>query len=381
MNIQQLIKDGKIYSKTSNQFFDTYQEEKVPKADNIPFDWKGGLIPFDTYQEIVNFFLWTYELWKGESQVRLWYNTETQEWATYPMPQLITKGSMATTDSYCEKISKLFPPPWIDLGTGHHHCNANAFASAQDINNEQNQDGFHFTIGNLNQNKLDLHARFSWSGQLFPCHVSDFVAAPEWLHSAPDNTYYQILDIMLRTPPECPDFPKEWKQQVTEKITKPDHSHHIHHPYQGLYQGYNWRDCINNKSIINEEEDVLESNDIAMEISDIAYTVSEAIIDNPYDILEAFNESKPNNRQSIYIKDVESMIEAEIAYSQIKIRKKDALKETLDMLRAKINKDEKIIQDTNNLEELKLMTGASMPTIKSINYEIYENGISIEDLI
>lgn len=376
MNIdyQQIIKDKKVYSRYKNDFFDTFMEEKVPEANYIPFEWKGGLIDFETYQKIINFFLWTYQGWQGESQVRLWYNTETKEWATYPMPQEITKGSMATTDSYCEEVSKLFPPPWIDFGTGHHHCSAGAFASGQDIKNEQNQDGFHFTIGNLDKNKLDLHARFSWSGQLFPCHISDFVAGPEWLQEAPDNTYYQMLDIMLRTPPECPDFPKQWKQQVTEKIIKPVSKANTN------WKDYNWKDW-NTNNVTPYEKPVFQDNDVTMEVSDIAYLVANSLTDNPYDVIKAFAEKVPDVEHKLYIQDVEELIEGEISISPIKVSKEAVSKEVLNILRSQISKDERTIRKTKNLQQLQSMTGADEATPESINYEIYENGITIDDLL
>ena len=56
------------------------------------------------------------------------------------------------------------------FGTVHHHCSTSAFQSGTDEADETNREGFHFTIGNLDKEDIDIHFRWCLDNQ---CHELD----------------------------------------------------------------------------------------------------------------------------------------------------------------------------------------------------------------
>lgn len=255
-----IIAENKIYKKVEDEFTCTYEEsDAIPRASKVPFKWKGNKINPELFHTINAFFLWTFQKWQAESQVRLFYNTQTKEWKAQPFPQEITKGSMTTEDENCEETRSLFPDPWVYLGTAHHHCSTKAFQSGTDHANELNQDGFHYTIGNLNSKELDFHGRFSWSGSLFDVDIFDLVYAPKWIKQAPDELQYEFAKKTLLMKQDGVDytdfFPKEWQEKIIEKAERQITGYT---GYTGAivhgYTGYQWKNNKVNKEETNEEK-------------------------------------------------------------------------------------------------------------------------------
>ncbi len=223
---------GKIYKHFEDEFISSYKETNIfEEKEKVPFKWKGSKLTPELFAQINAFFLWTYSKWQAESQIRLFYNTKDKIWAAYPFPQEIRKGSMTTEDEHSEECRSKFPDPWEYLGTAHHHCGTGAFQSSTDHKDEINQDGFHYTIGKLNQKELDFHGRFSWSGSLFDVSLFDMVYVPKWILEAPDYLQHDFATKLLLTKPTVDDFteffPDEWQDSIIEK----KHTTVNHSPY------------------------------------------------------------------------------------------------------------------------------------------------------
>jgi len=224
---------GKLFQPEKNDFFTGYKEINIPKIDPNA-EWTNGKISEKTWTEILGFFKWSYDRFKGETQIRLFFNTETKEWAAYPYKQQVTYGAMTTEDEHDEEARALFPDPWVYLGTGHHHCSTSAFQSSVDHEDEANQDGIHFTIGNMDKKQLDFHARISWSGEFFPLPLENWLEIPKWVTNIPMEDERPVLLKKYMLANYDYPFPEEWKDQVQKKTTT------IHNQWsksQG-YQGY-----------------------------------------------------------------------------------------------------------------------------------------------
>lgn len=149
-------------------------------ADEPRLTVKVGKITLCQWRSVVSFFSKVNQKEKSEAQVRLFYSDERQNWRIWAFPQKSNTGM--TTSELPED------PEWntqwnsatengvyYQWGTIHSHCNAGAFASGTDKNDEANSPGLHITIGHLDKELIDLDVRFTLicpGGQDKPAHVS-----------------------------------------------------------------------------------------------------------------------------------------------------------------------------------------------------------------
>ena len=220
------VHNNKLYLKSENEFISGWNRIEV--SDKEPrCKFKGGRMSIKTWFQILGFFRWTQDKYKSESQVRLYYNTKTKEWAAQPYPQ--SPSGMTTNDEQDEKLRSKFPTPWEYFGTAHHHCTSAAFQSGTDESNERNQDGWHYTIGNLDQAILDYHGRFSWDSELFPADLLSWVELPNWANSVPREIRYRAINEYLLcrsvSNKEEYEFPSDWKSVVKPKPVQPTYSY------------------------------------------------------------------------------------------------------------------------------------------------------------
>ena len=128
---------------------------------------------------------------------------------------------MTTDDETIKEAREKFDKDWTYLGTAHHHCTAGAFQSGTDEANEKNQDGFHYTIGNLDKEFLDYHGRFSWAGILYPAYLSSWVEEPKWINQVPEaikaSTLWDYFLSIKIANDEKYKFPEEWKASIKPK--------------------------------------------------------------------------------------------------------------------------------------------------------------------
>ena len=204
-----------VYETVESEYYTGHQPVEIIKGEpNL--SWKGGKIPIDEWNKILAFFKWSYDETHSETQVRLLYNPTENKWAAWAFPQ--EHGTGMTTkeidgvdkDNQRERFSG-----YIVNGTVHHHCSSSAFQSGTDKDNEQSQDGVHITIGNMNEQKYDIHARVCRSNAMYSCSYNEWFDYPEeWTTILPKKFINEAVKEVLVTPPSEPSFPEEWKSNL-----------------------------------------------------------------------------------------------------------------------------------------------------------------------
>ena len=105
---------------------------------------------------------------------------------------------------------------WLYFATVHHHCSAGAFQSGTDEANERNQDGLHLTVGRLDADRHDLHARFYLNGNCFEPDLSSFWPVnPELAEQVPASLLHEVARYQMGEKVVV-DFPDAWRKNVME---------------------------------------------------------------------------------------------------------------------------------------------------------------------
>ena len=147
-------------------------------------DYAGPKFAPEMWHQVLSFFRWTHKEHQSESQVRLYVNHKLGRWGAWAFPQLARTGMSArevpepeTPEKARERFASWQSEPsddWLYFGTVHHHCSASAFQSSTDEQNEWNQDGLHLTVGRMDAEQHDLHARLYLDGNCFEPDLSLF---------------------------------------------------------------------------------------------------------------------------------------------------------------------------------------------------------------
>ncbi len=204
-------------------------EHEVTKT-KATFKWEGPMIQPLVWQQMLAFFKWTHDEYKSESQVRLFVNHKTREWAAWAFPQEAKTGMTAkeldTDETKKQRAQFSDTEGWLYFGTVHHHCGASAFQSSVDEANEKSQDGLHITIGKMYDVKLyDMHCRLYISGHKFEPKMSWFWDTEPFFSAIPEDKRMFLVDgvedriarlQMCQPAPKEVEFPGQWKENVIE---------------------------------------------------------------------------------------------------------------------------------------------------------------------
>ena len=218
-----IIHNDTVYEPIDSQFYSGHQPVSVVKGEPT-LSWKRGKIPMDMWQQVLSFFKWSYDETASETQVRLLYNASEDKWAVWAFPQEHGTGMTTREIDGDEKDRQREAfKGYTVAGTVHHHCSSPAFQSGTDKDNELSQDGVHITVGNLDKNQFDLHARVCRTSVIFSCSLGEWFEYPtEWNDILPKKYISPALSEVLTTPPEELSFPDEWKDNLI-KTPKPNH--------------------------------------------------------------------------------------------------------------------------------------------------------------
>jgi hypothetical protein len=103
----------------------------------------------------------------------------------------------------------------------HHHCSASAFQSSTDEQNEWNQDGLHLTVGRMDQERHDLHARFYLGGNGYEPDLSLFWPIdPELAEQVPASLHHYLAIHQLGAKVTVA-FPDQWRENLVETALEP----------------------------------------------------------------------------------------------------------------------------------------------------------------
>ena len=201
-------------------------------------DYSGPMFAPEMWHQVMSFFRWTNKEMQSECQVRLYVNNTLGRWGAWAFPQVARTGMSArelpapeTPDEARRRFASWNSEPsedWLYFGTVHHHCSASAFQSATDERNEWNQDGLHITMGRMDADRHDLHARLYVGGNCFEPDLSLFwpidadlaARVPAGMHN--ELARFQMCEKITV------DFPAAWRANLIEVETEkqnlaPDH--------------------------------------------------------------------------------------------------------------------------------------------------------------
>ena len=153
-------------------------------------------------------------------------NLKLGRWGAWAFPQEARTGMNAreiatpeTPEQAVERFASWDSEPsgdWLYFCTVHHHCSTSAFQSGTDEENERNQDGLHLTVGRMDAERHDLHARFYLGGNCFAPDLSRFwpidPALAEQLPAAvlDDVARFQMGEKVVV------DFPDAWRNNIKD---------------------------------------------------------------------------------------------------------------------------------------------------------------------
>ncbi len=196
------------------------------KAAKGRLEYSGPKFTPEMWHQILSFFRWTHMEMQSESQVRLYVNEKLGRWGAWAFPQEARTGMTArelpvqeTPQKAAERFASWNSEPsddWLYFGTVHHHCSASAFQSGTDERNEWNQDGLHITIGRLDSDRHDLHARFYLAGNCFEPDMSLFwPIEPELAAKLPRELHDDLARFQMCKKIDM-DFPSAWRANIVE---------------------------------------------------------------------------------------------------------------------------------------------------------------------
>lgn len=172
--------------------------------------WKGSPISDSLWMQIKAFIRWSWDEHEQESQLRLYYNEDTDGWAAIVLPQychdpLNTKEFAKHKDKE-DAYLPVHGEGWTAIGTVHHHCDISAFQSSTDEADERKQDGIHITLGHIDKDTWNIHARVVYRGITYkPADLKQYLPDVEDEESS-----------CLKAPAIVVAFPKDWMDRICE---------------------------------------------------------------------------------------------------------------------------------------------------------------------
>ena len=207
------------------------QIEYEVKGARGRLEYTGPKLSPELWHQILSFFRWTYKEHGSECQVRLYVNVKLGRWAAWAFPQAARTGMTArelpvqeTPENARARFASWQSEPsddWLYFGTVHHHCSASAFQSSTDEQNEWNQDGLHLTVGRMDQERHDLHARFYLGGNGYEPDLSLFWPIdPELAEQVPASLHHHLAIHQLGAKVTVA-FPDQWRENLVETALEP----------------------------------------------------------------------------------------------------------------------------------------------------------------
>ena len=196
------------------------------KTGKGKLDYTGPKFTPEMWHQMLSFFRWTDKEMDSESQVRLYVNTKLGRWGAWAFPQEARTGMSAreiatpeTQEQAMARFASWGSEPsgdWLYFATVHHHCSASAFQSGTDEANERNQDGLHLTVGRMDAERHDLHARFYLNGNCFAPDLSRFWPVEPALAEQVPATMHDELARFQMGEKVVVDFPDAWRKNVID---------------------------------------------------------------------------------------------------------------------------------------------------------------------
>ena len=193
-------------------------------------DYSGPKFAPEMWHQVMSFFRWTHKEMQSESQVRLYVNHKLGRWGAWAFPQVARTGMSArelpvpeTPEKAQGRFASWNSGPsddWLYFGTAHHHCSTSAFQSSTDEQNEWNQDGLHITVGRMDADQHDLHARLYLGGNCFEPDLSLFWPVdPDLAARVPPGMHNELARFQMCGKVTV-DFPDAWRANLMDVQTE-----------------------------------------------------------------------------------------------------------------------------------------------------------------
>jgi hypothetical protein len=225
MKLTQLAPGGLSQTKAVPGLLHCQIEYEV-KTGTGTLDYTGPKFAPQLWHQVLSFFRWTHAEMNSESQVRLYVNLRLGRWGAWAFPQEARTGLNAreiatreTPEQAAARFASWGTAPsadWLYFGTVHHHCAASAFQSDTDAANECRQDGLHVTVGRMDAERHELHARFYLGGNRFAADLSRFwPVAPDLAARVPPALHDELARFEMGESVDA-TFPDAWRHNVIE---------------------------------------------------------------------------------------------------------------------------------------------------------------------
>lgn len=190
-------------------------------------EYTGPKFTPERWHQVLSFFRWTHKEMNSESQVRLYVNHQLGRWGAWAFPQVARTGMSGrelpvteTPEKARERFAFWQSEPsddWLYFGTVHHHCAASAFQSSTDEQNEWNQDGLHLTVGRMDAEQHDVHARLYLDGNCYEPDLSLFWPVDPGLAALlPQELHHEIARHQMGAKVTV-NFPDMWRANLVEE--------------------------------------------------------------------------------------------------------------------------------------------------------------------
>lgn len=182
--------------------------------------WTGEKLPWNDYCSICSFFRWTYKEFKSEAQLRVFYSMKEKKFAIAVYPQKSIGLHTEEIEDHPKRrdYDYLTKNNYEQCMTFHHHNGASAFQSGTDHKDEQHQTGLHVTIGHIDQEELEVHARTVFRGYQYKgVDLSSWIDIPVGMGEIPQKLKDIIVNYFMCNPQETA-FPEEWKSMMIQEV-------------------------------------------------------------------------------------------------------------------------------------------------------------------
>jgi hypothetical protein len=222
-------------------------------------EYAGPKFTPEMWHQVLSFFRWTHKEMNSESQVRLYVNPQLGRWGAWAFPQEARTGMSArelpaseSPEQARERFASWNSEPsddWLYFGTAHHHCGAGAFQSSTDEQNEWNQDGLHLTVGRMDAERHDVHARLYVGGNAYEPDLSRFWPVDAALAAmVPADVLHEVARHQMGEKVTV-DFPDAWRSNLIE--IREERRELVHSPRWelepkelGLHRGFRVDDAL-----------------------------------------------------------------------------------------------------------------------------------------
>jgi hypothetical protein len=181
MNSMLMVHNGRAFKEQTLGTLSGWIVEPIEELEKLPpLNYSGVKIPTRLWDRIKNFMLWSYQEFNSEAQLRLYFNENSNRWRAVAFPQYIGTGLYSEEIKDHEDRDKVFElvsesKGWREFGSVHHHCNIGAFQSGTDHKDEKTRPGVHITLGHLDKDVYDIHARTVFRGVTYATDFKQWV--------------------------------------------------------------------------------------------------------------------------------------------------------------------------------------------------------------